>query len=69
MFVQGRRLFFEDGLRRIDFVLVWREDVKDPDKAAEKVQCRKIFERNLEEEGLEIEHDVKVRRIENQLVL
>jgi len=45
-------LYFRDGKRRIDFVLV-RSD-EDEDNYSE------TFERNLEKEGLELEHEVAV---------
>ena len=56
--MQGESLFFADGKSRIDHVLVWcsktdeREDVRK--------NIRRVFEQNLEEEGLRLEHDMKV---------
>ena len=38
---QGRRLFFDDGMRRIDFILAWKakkknlDDTKNTDSAQE----------------------------------
>ena len=49
-------LFFRDGKKKIDYVLAYEpgdnEDVK-------KQQRRKTFEKNLIEEGLELEHEGK----------
>ncbi|KAL1491248.1 hypothetical protein ABEB36_011870 [Hypothenemus hampei] len=42
---------FRDDLRSVDFVLVWKES--DP----EFEEKRRIFEKNLQEEGLELEHE------------
>lgn len=54
--VLGTSLYFEDGNRSIDFVLVWQpnEDEKDEDLNCVK---RRVFERNLVNEGLEIEQE------------
>ncbi|XP_014664838.1 PREDICTED: anoctamin-1-like isoform X2 [Priapulus caudatus] len=48
-----KSLFFEDGRRRIDFMLCY--------KPAEdsSMDMRRIYERNLREEGLELEYDHK----------
>ena len=49
--------FFEDGIRRVDFVLVYQSDqMKKGDKDASKKGARRQFERNLMDEGLELEH-------------
>ena len=49
--------FFEDGLRRVDFVLVYQSDqMKKGDKDGSKKAARRQFERNLLDEGLELEH-------------
>jgi hypothetical protein len=48
-------LHFEDGQRRIDFILAW--DVKDCKKKEQAEAARNIFENNLRNEGLEIEYD------------
>jgi len=45
-------LYFKDGQRRIDFVLALRSH---SDSAAD--QYHETFERNLEKEGLELEHE------------
>lgn len=57
--VQGRRLFFKDGKKRIDYVLVWVH--KEGDRHAdEKQMARKTFEENLRREGLILEEDLEV---------
>jgi hypothetical protein len=53
-FQQPSTVHFRDGIRRIDFVLVYTDDVEKPEKAV----IRKIFEKNLEHEGLELEYQV-----------
>ena len=51
---QNPSLFFDDGVRKIDFVLVW--DESNPSEASQSsVIKRKVFESNLEKEGLELE--------------
>ncbi|XP_035211145.1 anoctamin-1-like isoform X1 [Stegodyphus dumicola] len=47
-------VFFDDKRRRIDFVLVYSTDPTE--LAAEHARCRSIFEENLREEGLDLEH-------------
>lgn len=53
---QHASLFFNDGERSIDYVLVWK---KVDDAIQEDLNCTKrgIFEDNLENEGLELERD------------
>lgn len=47
--------FFDDGVRKIDFVLVWDELL--PSNVSEISDCkREVFESNLEKEGLQIEY-------------
>ena len=58
--LQGRSLFFEDGVRRIDYVLAWSKNDADGQKRASRANMREVFVRNLDEEGLETEFDVKV---------
>lgn len=49
-------LFFRDGKRKIDYVLAYEPgDSEDP----KKEQRRNTFEKNLVEEGLELEHEGK----------
>ena len=50
-------MFFIDGKRRIDYILAWasKEDYKDK---AKNMAARKIFEDNLNDEGLELEYDL-----------
>ena len=51
-------LFFEDGIRSIDFVLVYN---LHPQQAIEEenIEKRRVFEANLEAEGLELERTSK----------
>lgn len=53
MFLQQllNSLYFKDGKRRIDFVLVVRSN-SDGDSE----HYRETFEKNLEKDGLELEH-------------
>lgn len=55
---QSSSLFFSDGERSIDFVIVWREE-EDGDAVEEDLKCTKraIFEENLVNEGLELERE------------
>lgn len=55
--VQAASLYFSDGERSIDFVLVWREDEDDPKQIQSKREKRAIFEENLLIEGLELEKE------------
>ena len=50
-----RNMFFEDGKRRIDFILAW--NVKHSKKQEESKKARELFENNLRLEGLELEYD------------
>jgi hypothetical protein len=43
-------LYFHDGLRSVDFVLVWDDLLKQSNSAASQ-EKRKVFERNLQREG------------------
>ena len=47
-------LFFRDGVRRIDYILAFT-DTEDP----KKLERRETFEKNLHEEGLELEYEDK----------
>ncbi|XP_034823900.1 anoctamin-1-like isoform X2 [Maniola hyperantus] len=49
-------LTFNDGVRSVDFVLVW-EAAKDDATTPQAYECRKVFERNLENEGLQLERE------------
>ncbi|XP_022079284.1 anoctamin-4-like isoform X4 [Acanthaster planci] len=49
----GADLYFHDGHRRIDYILAYRRG--DSDKDARRANKRKEFEKNLLEEGLQIE--------------
>lgn len=55
---QAASLYFVDGERTIDFVLVWKDE-KDGDAIIEDLKCTKraIFEENLVYEGLELERE------------
>ncbi|XP_049887733.1 anoctamin-1 isoform X3 [Pectinophora gossypiella] len=49
-------LTFNDGVRSIDYVLVWEANKEDA-TTTEAYQQRKIFEMNLQSEGLELEYE------------
>ncbi|XP_069685470.1 anoctamin-5-like isoform X2 [Periplaneta americana] len=49
-------LFFHDGIRSVDFVLVWDDLVKHSNSKASE-EKRRVFEKNLEREGLELEYE------------
>lgn len=56
---------FVDGTRRVDFVLAWMEPTpRNPlqvRQAEEAETKRRVFETNLEREGLELEREQTVR--------
>ena len=56
--MQNDQLYFEDGVRRIDFILVWK--VHDIDPNDDLIKRRWTFQSNLEKTGLELEDDMKV---------
>ncbi|CAG5129014.1 unnamed protein product, partial [Candidula unifasciata] len=56
-----RNLFFKDGQRRIDFILAWSTEVNKKSEAAKR--ARKVFEENLEKEGLHLEYDLKPGKV------
>ncbi|RVE52062.1 hypothetical protein evm_003340 [Chilo suppressalis] len=49
-------LTFNDGVRTIDYVLVW-ESAKEDATKPEAYEQRKVFEENLENEGLQLERE------------
>lgn len=51
-------LFFNDGQRSVDFVLVWREDFAESPGREDRTNKRDTFEANLMNEGLELEHEL-----------
>ncbi|XP_076338167.1 anoctamin 1 isoform X2 [Tachypleus tridentatus] len=51
-------LFFEDGLRRIDFVLLYTSP-SGIQKSTLHKHMREVFEENLKDEGLELEYDTE----------
>lgn len=52
-----KSFFFDDGVRRIDFILVYNKATKSPsEKDVIFKACRKQFESNLRDEGLELEY-------------
>lgn len=56
--LEAASLYFSDGERLIDFVLVWKEDEdEDPKQIDSKREKRAIFEDNLFIEGLELERE------------
>ena len=62
-------MYFEDDVRRIDYVLAWKKTDADGQKRVARAQMREVFVRNLEEEGLETEYDIKVRCFQNIIIL
>ncbi|XP_076311109.1 anoctamin-4 isoform X2 [Tachypleus tridentatus] len=54
-------IYFRDGKRRIDFVLVYEESFEPS-----KDEKRKVFEENLEAEGLELELENKSRSLDGK---
>ncbi|XP_076445347.1 anoctamin-1-like isoform X2 [Babylonia areolata] len=51
-----RNMFFEDGKRRIDFILAWNIKLGEK-KKQQAEQARELFEDNLRMEGLHLEYD------------
>jgi hypothetical protein len=47
-------LFFSDGKREIDYVLVYK-DMRDDSEAERKQEEQYIYEKNIKEAGLQIE--------------
>lgn len=56
--IANSSLYFNDGQRSVDFVLVWREDFAESPGRAERANKRDNFEANLMNEGLELEHEL-----------
>ena len=56
----GQTLFFTDGKSRIDFVLVWSLTSPEKEDEDDGTVIRHVFEQNLREEGLQLEHDIEV---------
>ncbi|XP_078050290.1 anoctamin 1 isoform X1 [Augochlora pura] len=52
----GFSLYFQDEIRTIDFVLVWDEYSTEA-QSHRSVEYRRVFEKNLEIEGLEMEYE------------
>lgn len=52
-------LFFDDGIRSIDFVLVYKVNQQQQVIEEDHSEKRRVFEANLEAEGLEIERVFK----------
>ena len=54
-------MFFDDGVRRIDYILAWevpeKKEEEDRNQAKAK-KARETFEENLVKEGLELERDL-----------
>ncbi|XP_076076765.1 anoctamin-1-like isoform X4 [Mytilus galloprovincialis] len=61
---QGRNMYFKDGKRRIDYVLAWELDDDDDKHKNRNIKAREIFEKNLREEGLQLEEDLTVSKDE-----
>lgn len=55
----SKSLFLNDGVRSIDFVCVWspNEDIETEESRAER---RRVFEANLDAEGLDLEREAVV---------
>ncbi|EZA51402.1 Anoctamin-1 [Ooceraea biroi] len=49
-------LYFVDEIRSVDFVLVW-DEYNGEAQTYHNVEHRKVFEKNLEKEGLELEYE------------
>lgn len=49
-------IFFRDGIRSVDFVLAW-DSFTDQSITEAGIKKRKIFEKNLIREGLELEYE------------
>ncbi|BFZ24946.1 hypothetical protein BsWGS_27984 [Bradybaena similaris] len=56
--MKPKDLFFNDGERRIDFILAWSKEDGNSSKVASK--ARAVFEKNLREEGLQLEYTVSL---------
>lgn len=50
-------IFFHDGRRSVDFVLVW-DSFTDQAITNHAIEKRKLFEKNLIKEGLELEYEM-----------
>lgn len=53
-------LYFEDGRRRIDFVLAYPVG----EDTAQNAETRKSFEQNLQRDGLQLERETDVSKME-----
>lgn len=54
-------MFFNDGVKRVDYVLVWSTKGKEA-KLEQSKEARRIYEDNLTDEGLILEYDIKVQK-------
>ena len=61
---QEKTRYFEDGLRKIDFVFAYRKEL-DEEKEAENYKLRQRFLKKLINEGIEIEDTAGHEKIEN----
>ncbi|PAA66027.1 hypothetical protein BOX15_Mlig001965g1 [Macrostomum lignano] len=67
VFVQSSRdqhqfgYYFDDGIRRIDYVLVWEEDPNAPEtlQIERSMKCRQNFHYHLKQAGVEMEKAVR----------
>lgn len=58
--LQGRILYLDDGVSRIDYVLAWEVPKKETEDTEKARKAREIFEKNLVDEGLVLEYDTTV---------
>ena len=50
-------MYFNDGVRRIDYVLAYEPGAYQGDREENRVKKREYFEGQLKEEGLELEYE------------
>ena len=50
-------MFFNDGVRRIDYILAYEPGAYQGDREENRVHKRKYYQGQLEKEGLELEYE------------